>query len=440
MAPETISIIGLGYIGLPTAAILAARGCDVIGVDVDADTVATVNRGEIHIIELDLEGLVSRVVRNGNLRATTVPEPADAFIITVPTPLRAGNHPDLGFVERAARSIAPVLKAGDLVVLESTSPVGATEQLAGWLAEERPDLRFPSADTDGQTDVAIAYCPERVLPGNIIHELVHNDRVIGGLSPACSLAAASLYGRFVQGECIVTDARTAEMCKLTENSFRDVNIAFANELSMICDRLGINPWELIALANRHPRVNILKPGPGVGGHCIAVDPWFIVHSCPEEARLIERAREVNLAKPRHVVERIRAAIGRAVERSAAKDAGAVTVACFGLSFKADIDDLRESPATDIVGEIAGFHQGPLLAVEPHIRTLPPSLAERGVRLVEASAALDQADVVVLLVDHSAFKTVSKSLLADKIVVDTRGFWTSRDTVEAQLRSRMRRAA
>ncbi len=400
---------------------------------------ATVNRGEIHIIELDLEGLVSRVVRNGNLRATTVPEPADAFIITVPTPLRAGNHPDLGFVERAARSIAPVLKAGDLVVLESTSPVGATEQLAGWLAEERPDLRFPSADTDGQTDVAIAYCPERVLPGNIIHELVHNDRVIGGLSPACSLAAASLYGRFVQGECIVTDARTAEMCKLTENSFRDVNIAFANELSMICDRLGINPWELIALANRHPRVNILKPGPGVGGHCIAVDPWFIVHSCPEEARLIERAREVNLAKPRHVVERIR-------PRSAGRSSGARrrTPRGHGRLLRAQLQGghrrSQGKPGDRHRRRNRGFHQGPLLAVEPHIRTLPPSLAERGVRLVEASAALDQADVVVLLVDHSAFKTVSKSLLADKIVVDTRGFWTSRDTVEAQLRSRMRRAA
>ena len=290
MQTKTVSIIGLGYIGLPTAAVFASRKVKVIGVDVNQQAVDTINRGQIHIVEPDLDMVVQAAVNQGYLRATTQPEPADAFLIAVPTPFKAdhngGHEPDLRFIEAASQSIAPVLKPGDLVILESTSPVGATEQMAGWLAAARPDLSFPQTH-GAASDIRIAYCPERVLPGHVLRELLQNDRVIGGMTPKCSEAAASLYKIFVEGECVITTARTAEMCKLTENSFRDVNIAFANELSIICDKQGINVWELIRLANRHPRVNILQPGPGVGGHCIAVDPWFIVSQSPDEARLIE---------------------------------------------------------------------------------------------------------------------------------------------------------
>ena len=280
---KTISIIGLGYIGLPTAAVFASRKIKVIGVDVNQKTVDTINRGQIHIVEPDLDMVVHAAVTEGYLRATTQPEPADVFLVAVPTPFKGDHEPDLAYIEAASKSIAPVLKRGDLVILESTSPMGATEQMAAWMAESRPDLTFPQGHGE-DSDIRVAHCPERVLPGHVLRELVQNDRVIGGMTPRCSAAAAALYKIFVRGECVITDARTAEMCKLTENSFRDVNIAFANELSIICDKLGINVWELIKMANRHPRVNILQPGPGVGGHCIAVDPWFIVSAAPEEAR------------------------------------------------------------------------------------------------------------------------------------------------------------
>ncbi|KOR17611.1 UDP-N-acetyl-D-mannosamine dehydrogenase, partial [Burkholderia cenocepacia] len=289
MSFETVSVIGLGYIGLPTAAAFAARRKSVIGVDVSQHAVDTINRGQIHIVEPELDMLVHAAVTQGHLRATTSPEPADAFLIAVPTPFTDGNKPDLSYIEAACRSIAPVLKKGDLVVLESTSPVGATERMAAWLAAQRPDLTFPQQAGE-RSDIRIAHCPERVLPGHVVRELVENDRVIGGMTRKCGTRAQELYAVFVRGECILTDARTAEMCKLTENSFRDVNIAFANELSVICDQLDINVWELIRLANRHPRVSVLQPGPGVGGHCIAVDPWFIVDSAPEHARLIRTAR------------------------------------------------------------------------------------------------------------------------------------------------------
>ena len=274
-----VSVIGLGYIGLPTAALLASRKIEVVGVDVNQEVVETINQGKIHLVEPDLDIVVHAVVAEGYLRATQVPEPADAFLLAVPTPFKSDYQPDLTYIEAAVEAIAPVLKKGDLVVLESTSPVGTTEKLAAWLAEKRPDLHFPIAGAT-QSDIHIAYCPERVLPGHVLRELVQNDRVIGGLTPQCSRRAIELYQLFVEGENITTNARTAEMCKLTENSFRDVNIAFANELSMICDKLDIDVWELIALGNRHPRVNILSPGPGVGGHCIAVDPWFFVSKTP----------------------------------------------------------------------------------------------------------------------------------------------------------------
>jgi UDP-N-acetyl-D-mannosaminuronic acid dehydrogenase len=303
---KRVSVIGLGYIGLPTAAVFASRGIEVIGVDVNEIAVQTINKGRIHIVEPDLDMVVHAAAREGRLRATLKPEAADAFLIAVPTPFRDGHEPDLSYIEAAARAIAPVLAKGNLVVLESTSPVGTTEQIAAWLAEERPDLSFPQ-EAGEAADVAVAYCPERVLPGHVLRELVENDRVIGGLTPRCSAEAVALYSTFVKGECVVTTARTAEMCKLTENAFRDVNIAFANELSIICDKLDISVWELIRLANRHPRVNILQPGPGVGGHCIAVDPWFIVNRNPDEARLIHAARQVNDSKPHWVVDKVLAA-------------------------------------------------------------------------------------------------------------------------------------
>lgn len=420
MTQPRVSVIGLGYIGLPTAAVLAAHGWNVVGVDVNAATVETINRGGVHIIEPDLDAAVSGAVATGRLRAVTAPEPADAFLIAVPTPFCDGHRPDLRFIQSAAQSVAPVLKRGDVVILESTSPVGATEQMMAWMAALRPDLSFPVfGGADDEADVHVAHCPERVLPGNVLHELVANDRVIGGVTPGCADAAAAVYRTFVKGECVLTDVRTAELCKLAENSFRDVNIAFANELSLICDRLGIDVWDLIRLANRHPRVNILQPGPGVGGHCIAVDPWFIVDSAPEEARLIATARRVNDGKPEWVLRKIEQAIAQAAEHASCAP-HTVSVACFGLSFKPDIDDLRESPSLQIAELLAARHGGTVLAVEPHVDALPPSA--RGIDLVTADEALARAGVVVLLVDHADFRKIAPVRLDGKQVVDTRGLW------------------
>lgn len=415
MSIDTISVVGLGYIGLPTAAVLANAGCKVIGVDINQHAVDTINEGRIHIVEPGLGEVVSQVVADGRLRATTTPEAADAFLIAVPTPFHDDLTPDLTYVRRACEAIAPVLKAGNIVILESTSPVGATEQMAGWIAAARPDLAT-QATGEAPADIAIAYCPERVLPGNVLTELVRNDRVIGGLTPACAELAKAVYARFVEGECILTDARTAELCKLTENAFRDVNIAFANELSLVSDRLGINVWELIRLANRHPRVNILQPGPGVGGHCIAVDPWFIVASAPEEARLIRTAREVNDGKPDWVIEQVRAA---AREKA---DGRPVRVACLGLAFKPNIDDLRESPALAICDRLADEPDLTIVAVEPHVEALPTRLNGR-VDLGDAETAIAGADIVLLLVDHSAFADAHRHVRPGTVVIDTRGQWT-----------------
>ncbi|WP_322614077.1 UDP-N-acetyl-D-mannosamine dehydrogenase [Pseudomonas sp. BIC9C] len=415
---KTISVVGLGYIGLPTAAVFASRKKQVIGVDVNQNAVDIINRGQIHIVEPDLDMVVHAAVTEGYLRATTRPEPADAFLIAVPTPFKGDHEPDLSYIESASKNIAPVLKKGDLVILESTSPVGATEQMAAWLAEARPDLSFPQTHGEN-SDIRIAHCPERVLPGHVLRELVQNDRVIGGMTPKCSELAISLYKIFVQGECIVTNARTAEMCKLTENSFRDVNIAFANELSMISDKLDVNVWELIRLANRHPRVNILQPGPGVGGHCIAVDPWFIVSKTPEQAHLIRTAREVNDSKPQWVIDKVKLAVAEFLQTNPNKTAREVTIACFGLAFKADIDDLRESPAIEIIHRIIAAHPGPVLAIEPNIVELPSSLSEK-TSLTSIQSAINEADVLVLLVNHKEFKEMSKT--PDKIHVDTRGLW------------------
>lgn len=417
---KTISVIGLGYIGLPTAAVFASRKIKVVGVDVNQFAVDTINKGEIHIVEPDLDIVVHAAVTEGYLRATFVPEAADAFLIAVPTPFKGDHDPDLSYIQSACEAIAPVLKAGDLVILESTSPVGATEQVSQWLAEIRTDLTFPQTHGDS-SDIRVAHCPERVLPGHVLRELVQNDRVIGGMTAKCSERATALYKIFVEGECVVTNARTAEMCKLTENSFRDVNIAFANELSMICDKLEINVWELIRLANRHPRVNILQPGPGVGGHCIAVDPWFIVSKTPAEARIIRCAREVNDSKPEWVIDKVKLAVAEHLQANPEKTARDVTVACFGLAFKPDIDDLRESPAVAITQRIAQSHPGRVFAVEPNISELPIALSE-GVEFKTIDGALSEATIALVLVDHKEFKTLPLTHFDRLDLIDTRGVW------------------
>ncbi|PZW71113.1 UDP-N-acetyl-D-mannosaminuronic acid dehydrogenase [Pseudomonas sp. URMO17WK12:I1] len=410
---ETISVIGLGYIGLPTAAVFASRKRKVIGVDVNRQAIDTINRGDIHIVEPELDMIVHAAVTEGYLRATAIAEPADAFLVAVPTPFKNDHEPDLSYIESASKTIAPVLKKGDLVILESTSPVGATEQMVGWLSDARPDLSFPI--THGEdSDIRIAYCPERVLPGHVLRELVQNDRVIGGMTPKCSAAAVSLYKIFVEGECVVTNSRTAEMCKLTENSFRDVNIAFANELSIICDKLDINVWELISLANRHPRVNILQPGPGVGGHCIAVDPWFIVSKTPEQAKLIRTAREVNDSKPEWVIDKVKSVVAEFLMAHPEKTASDVTIACFGGAFKPNIDDLRESPSLKICELLVAQHPGRVLLVEPNISALD----QAGLVLSSIVEAQAVADVYVLLVSHKQF--LDLDFTVSNYVVDAQG--------------------
>ena len=410
---EKISVIGLGYIGLPTAATLASRNVEVVGVDVNPKAVEAVNQGKVHIVEPDLDAVVHQAVMKGKLRAVTKPEPSQAFILAVPTPFKGKHKPDLTYVKAAGKSIAPVLKKGDLVILESTSPVGTTEKLSIWLAEARKDLSFPHQKGE-RADVQIAYCPERVLPGKVLQELVQNDRIIGGLSQKATRMAKELYQIFVTGACLESNARTAEMAKLTENAFRDGNIAFANELSLICEKLRADVWELIELSNHHPRVKILQPGPGVGGHCIAVDPWFIVDSAPQLARMIRSAREVNDGKPHHVVDLI---------RKAAKKSRRPMIACLGLSFKPDIDDLRESPAMDIVQELAKDRKLHLLIVEPHVAELPPSLASSpNVEFCFLKEAVKRASVVALLVNHRVFYNMDRHLLKDKTLIDTRGMW------------------
>ncbi|WP_339898719.1 UDP-N-acetyl-D-mannosamine dehydrogenase [uncultured Gilvimarinus sp.] len=422
MSFKTISVVGLGYIGLPTAAVLASRKQKVVGVDVNQHAISTINKGEIHIIEPDLDIAVRSAVSQGYLRATDKPEPADAFMIAVPTPFierqDGGHTADLSFIEAAVKTIAPVLSKGNLVVLESTSPVGATEKMAGWLAEARPDLTFPQTHGE-QSDIRVAHCPERVLPGHVMRELIENDRVIGGMTPACSMRACELYKIFVQGECIATTARTAEMAKLTENSFRDVNIAFANELSTICHELDINVWELIKLANLHPRVNILQPGAGVGGHCIAVDPWFIVDACPEQARLIRTAREVNDGKPGWVLEQIKVKLEQFHQANPNATRSDVTVACMGIAFKPDIDDLRESPALGIAQKAAELGCQ-LQVVEPNIEALPQELKYANTQLVSLEEALAQADIFCVLVKHKPFLTIKEKLQSKNAVIDAVG--------------------
>lgn len=383
---QKVCVIGLGYIGLPTAALLASQGHEVVGVDINQHAVDTINSGRIHIVEPDLDAYVHSAVAQGRLRAYTAPQSADVFMICVPTPFHEGGdipQPNVEYVQAATRSIAAYIKPGNLVILESTSPVGTTQMVADELARAGVDVGA----------VHIAYCPERVLPGKIMTELVENDRVVGGLAPEASRVVGAFYRGFVRGEVLETDAASAEMCKLTENSFRDVNIAFANELSLICDKAGIDVWKLIALANRHPRVNILQPGAGVGGHCIAVDPWFIVSRDPENARLIRTAREVNNHKTHWVIDRIKAAAADWMVAHNTKP----RIACLGLAFKPDIDDLRESPALEIA--MALHKQGyDVVAVEPNIEQ------HETLELVSLDSGLEKASLAVILVKHRQFLT------------------------------------
>lgn len=389
---ETISVVGLGYIGLPTAALFASYGLNVIGVDVSENVVDTINRGEIHIIEPDLDELVRAGVQQKKLRAVAKPEPADAFLIAVPTPFKTDEkdtpEPDLSFIQAACYAIAPLLRKGNLVILESTSPVGATEQVCSWLSEMRPDLIQPNS-TDLTPDIFVAHCPERVLPGRVIYELINNDRIIGGITESCSQAAARLYKIFVQGECHITNSRTAEMAKLTENASRDVQIAFANELSIICDNLDINTRELIELANKHPRVSILNPGPGVGGHCIAVDPWFIVNSDPENSKIIRAAREGNDRKPLWVVDKI----VNEWEKEKNK-----RIVLFGATYKENIDDVRESPSIKIAKCLSALIKADILFVEPNI---DKDEIENFTNLKQIDVDFKQ-DICVFLVKHSEF--------------------------------------
>jgi UDP-N-acetyl-D-mannosaminuronic acid dehydrogenase len=408
---QKIAVLGLGYIGLPTASLLATKGHHVLGVDINEHIVDTINSGNIHIVEPDLDILVRSAVNSGKLTASMQLEESDTFILAVPTPFRMTDKnlrtPDLSFIEAATRSIAPLLRQGNLVILESTSPVGTTERVAEIVSELRPELLSKSA-TSCVNSVYIAHCPERVLPGHIIRELIDNDRIIGGINRASAERARELYSTFCNGTIFLTDSRTAEFAKLVENSYRDVNIAFANELSMICDRLNINVWELIDLANKHPRVGILRPGPGVGGHCIAVDPWFIVSATPEQACLIRTAREVNDFKPLWVLEKIR------IKALQFKDP---VIACLGLAFKANIDDLRESPALEITRKLIEEKVGRVMVCEPYV---PECFNE--FPLYSLADVIREADIIVVLVDHDEFKLLDRVQLKEKVLIDTRGIW------------------
>ena len=436
-----VCVVGLGYIGLPTAAVVARAGCRVLGVDVSEQVVETINRGEIHIEEVDLDGLVHGVVARGLLSASTTMAPADVFIIAVPTPFDDNHAPDISYVLAAGSAVAAVLKPGDTVILESTSPVGTTEALRDMIAQMRPDLKCPQSAGPAHSpepgvysdtpDIAIAYCPERVLPGRILEELTNNDRSIGGITPRCARKALAFYKRFVRGACITTDARSAEMTKLVENAYRDVNIAFANELSIVADRMGLDVWEVIRLANRHPRVNILQPGPGVGGHCIAVDPWFIVHSAPEDTPLIRTARGVNDGKIRHVIARAEALI---------EAHPGARVGCLGLAFKANIDDFRESPARLVAVTLARKFGHRISVVEPFAAELPQEFDGTAASLIDIDTALETCDILIVLVDHDVFRVVPLAERATKLVYDTRGIWLDQPKQPARSATALRLAS
>jgi UDP-N-acetyl-D-mannosaminuronic acid dehydrogenase len=415
-----ICVMGLGYIGLPVASMLASRGHEVVGFDTNPGVVASINQGKAHFFEPDLQMLLTAAVSTGRLVAASAPIEADYYILAVPTPFTDGHKPDVSYIDNACDLIAPVLRSGATIVLESTSPVGTTERLTARLAATRPDLRFPTyKDVSGEAQVFIAHCPERILPGQMVRELVLNDRIIGGMSEACAEKAFALYDTFVSGNSHLTDCRTAEFVKLIENAYRDVNIAFANELSIICDKLDIDVWSAIALANKHPRVSILQPGAGVGGHCIAVDPWFIIDSAPQEARLIRVARDVNDDKPHRVVEQVLAHAERFKKP---------VVACYGVTYKADVEDLRESPALEIVELLAAHDQLSVIVCDPLVSKLPATLAARpNVKRADTDAARDQADICVFLIGHKSFRRMPPNKFLNKVVVDAIGLLASKSS-------------
>lgn len=398
---NNIVFIGMGYIGLPTATVVASKGFNVLGVDINSKVVDMINHGQIHIVEPGLQDIVERVVKTGKLRAAIQPQEGDVYLIVVPTPFRGNHEPDVTYVEAATRSVIPFLKEGDLYIIESTSPVGTTEKMAHLIFSERPDL---------EGKIYISYCPERVLPGNIIYELVYNDRVIGGIDNISTDKAVEFYSKFVKGTLHRTNSRTAELCKLTENSSRDVQIAFANELSLICDKAGINVWELIELANKHPRVNILQPGCGVGGHCIAVDPYFITADFPVESQLISKSREINNYKSFWCAEKIKNTILEFELKHKRKP----VVAIMGLAFKPNIDDLRESPAKYIAQKVMQAELDGLLIVEPNISEHPVF------KLTNYEEAYGKADIVAFLVAHNEFKALPWK--DDKVILDFCGIF------------------
>ena len=407
----SICVLGLGYIGLPTASLLATKGFQVYGMDVNQEIVDNLNQGKVLIQEPSLDIMVKSAVNSGNLKASHEPEPADIFIIAVPTPFKENHEPDLTYVLESASALASKWETGCLVILESTSPVGTTEQVAATIAQQRPDLcisqRCLTNKSFSDQPVFVAHCPERVLPGQILRELVENDRIVGGIDSASTQKAREFYELFVSGKVLTTDSRTAEMAKLVENAFRDVNIAFANELSLICDHMDINVWDMISLANHHPRVNILQPGPGVGGHCIAVDPWFIIHNNPDLTSLMRTARQVNEQKPEYVVQKI-------TDKS--KRFKKPVIACLGLSYKPNVDDLRESPALEIVRKLSTFNDAEILVVEPNIPDLPQDL-NGSVQLSTLEQAIENSDIMASLVGHKEFKEMNPAMLKDKIVLD-----------------------
>lgn len=418
MKTQDVAFVGLGYIGLPTAVVLANSGVNVIGIDVKAENVESINRGEITIVEPGLEVGLKSALRSGKFRATTEMVHANAYIVAVPTPFTDDYNVDMKYIYSVAESIAPKLEGDELVILESTSPPKTTRRMAERILELRPDfIADGEPNPENKPVLYFAHCPERILPGKAMEELITNDRIIGGETEEATRRAKEIYASFCTGELLSTDAVTAEMAKLTENSFRDVNIAFANELSLICDKVGINVWELIELANHHPRVNILQPGPGVGGHCIAVDPWFIVAADPENSRLIRTAREVNDNKPEWVIQKV-------AEALAGSQSNTVKIATLGLAFKADIDDLRESPALNITKELAArFPEQTVLAVEPNVEKLPSEFDDKAnVVLTPYEQAIADADIVVVLVDHREFKEVSATQIKGKTIIDTKGLW------------------